>query len=182
MLELKTLLNIPKSGIAVFINEETRRVFIFHSTYLIEATIRHLKSIDRRTCSEVMYEDRNKLTFEVVESISNPLALPVRIRYWRDLYLSKGYTLYRPINGVKYTLKIEYDQNSNILVTAVNKRSTGYIIGVFRNLGLAHQWVKNTFKNTEYIIPEYANNALTKSYLETYDIPRFGMSQHRSNV
>lgn len=174
MVEVKSLLNIPRSGIAVFVNEKNRKVFLFHSTYLIEAAVRHLKTINNRMCCDAVYEDRNDLLLKVLEVVENPIALPVRIRYWRDKFVSEGYALYRPVNGVKYTLKIEYDRYANVLVTAVNKRSTGYVIGVFRNLGLAHQWVKNTFKNTEYIIPEYANNALTKSYLEKYNIPRFG--------
>jgi hypothetical protein len=175
MIELKSLISLPDSGVAAFVNHDDRKVFLFHSTCLVEAVARYVKGIKQGLVSSVeLQKDRNKLTFELLESQDNPLALPVRIRYWRDLYVDKGYTLYRPVNGVRYRLEIEYDRNANVLVTAVNTRHTAYVIGVFRNLGLAHQWVNNTFKDRSYIIPQYANNALTKTYLEKYDTPRLG--------
>lgn len=175
MLELKSLISLPNSGIAAFVNHDDRRIFLFHSTCLVEAIARHVKSINTGMVDSVeLQQDRNKLTFELLEAQGNTLALPVRIRYWRDLYLDKGYRLYRPVNGVKYRLRVEYDRHANVLVTAVNTRHTEYVIGVFRNLGLAHQWIDNTFKDRNYIIPQYANNSLTKSYLDKYDVLRFG--------
>jgi hypothetical protein len=174
MLDLKCLITLPNSGVAAFVNHDDRRVFLFHSTSLIEAVARHVKGINSGMGIVELQRDRNKLTFELLEAQDNTLALPVRIRYWRDLYVDKGYRLYRPIKGVRYRLQIDYDRNANVLVTAINTRHTAYIIGVFRNLGLAHQWVNNTFKDRSYIIPQYANNALTKTYLERYDTPRLG--------
>ena len=175
MIELKSLISLPNSGVAAFVNHDDRKVFLFHSTCLVEAIARHIKAINTGMIDSVeLQKDRNKLTFELLEEQGNTLALPVRIRYWRDLYLGKGYGLYRPKNGVRYTLRVDYEHNANVLVTAVNTRHTAYIIGVFRNLGLAHQWVDNTFKDKSYIIPQYANNSLTKSYLDKYDVPRFG--------
>jgi hypothetical protein len=175
MIELKSLISLPDSGVAAFVNHDDRKVFLFHSTCLVEAVARYVKGMKQGLSGSVqLQKDRNKLTFELLEAQDNPLALPVRIRYWRDLYVAKGYALYRPVNGVRYRLEIEYDRNANVLVTAVNTRNTPYVIGVFRNLGLAHQWVNNTFKDRSYIIPQYANNALTKTYLEKYDIPRLG--------
>lgn len=175
MFELKSFISLPDSGVAAFVNHDDRKVFLFHSTSLIEAMARHVKSIKTGLIGSVeLQKDRNKLTFELLEPQDNPLALPVRIRYWKDLYVAKGYDLYRPVNGVRYRLEIEYDRNANVLVTAVNTRHTAYVIGVFRNLGLAHQWINNTFKDRSYIIPQYANNALTKAYLDKYDIPRLG--------
>jgi len=175
MIDLQTLIKLPESGVAAFVNHSDRLVYLFHSTCLVEAVARHVKSIVQGLHSSVRLGiDRNKLTFELLESESNSFALPVRIRYWRDLYLAKGYGLYKPINAAKYRLRIDYDHKANVLVTAINSRHSEYVIGVFRNLGLAHQWVNNTFKDREYIVPQYANNALTKSYLDNNELPRFG--------
>lgn len=174
-LPLKPLLDLSISGIAAFINHDDRKVYLFHSTSIIESLSHNVRSIDTNThCCLDLSKDRNKLQLIVCERTPSKLFhMLVRIRYWRDLYVSQGYALYRPINGVKFKIRVEYDVRSNVIVKAVNTRNRGYIIGVFRNLGLAHQWVNNTFKDRNYIIPQYSTNSLTKSYLKRYRIQRF---------
>jgi hypothetical protein len=163
-LDLNTLISLPESGVAAFVNHLDRKVLLFHSSFLTDAIARYVRLIRLNEMNSVdIYEDRNKLTFELLETTDNPVALPVRLRYWRDQFVAKGYGLYKPVTGIKYRLRIDYDgESSKVLVTAINARFTPYIIGVFRNLGLAHQWVGNTFKDRNYIVPQYAANKLTE--------------------
>ncbi len=175
-LDLNSLITLPESGVAAFVNEADRRVFLFHSSFLLEAVCRHVKAIRFDTIGSVdLHNDRNKLSFTLLEEVSNPIALPVRLRYWRDQFVAKGYELYKPINGVKYRLRVDYTLESQVVVTAVSSRRVDkYIIGVFRNLGLAHQWINNTFKDRNYIVPEYAANALTEAWLNTHKHKKLG--------
>lgn len=173
--DVKTLLSLPKMAVIGLINDQDRVVFITHSSCVVESLgklIRQLK--DKTHTSMNMIIDRDKLRFVVLEGVQNTDALSVRTRYWIDQYVAKGYGLYSKINAVKYRLRVEYDDLGHVLVKAVNTRNKGYVIGVFRNLGLANQWINNTYKSKEYIIPQYAKNELTKSYLDRYDVPRLG--------
>ena len=169
------LLSLPKTGVIALINEQDRMIHISHSTCVVESLGKLLRQLQDGTHNSVkMIADRDKLRFIMLEVVQNPDALGVRTRYWCDSYSNKGYGLYTKVNVVKYKLRVEYDELGKVIVKAVNTGNKGYVIGVFRNLGLANQWINNTFKDKEYIIPQYANNELTKAYLEKYDIQRLG--------
>jgi hypothetical protein len=176
-IDVKTLLSLPKMAVIGLINDQDRVVLITHSSCVVESLGKLIRQLKEKTHTSMnMIIDREKLRFVVLEEVQERNALSVRTRYWVDQYVAKGYGLYGKINAVKYRLRVEYDELGNVLVKAVNTRNRGYVIGVFRNLGLANQWITNTYKEKEYIIPQYATNTLTKSYLERYDIPRLGDS------
>jgi len=173
--ELHTLLALPQRAVIALINDQDKLVYITHSSCVVDSLGKLVRQLQNKThnCLNLII-DREKLRFEVLEGVQNPDALGVRTRYWVDQYVAKGYAPYSKINAVKYRLRVEYDDYSRVIVKAVNTRNKAYVIGVFRNLGLANQWIQNTYKEKEYIIPQYAKNELTKSYLEKYDIPRLG--------
>lgn len=173
--DLKLLLKLPQRAVIALINDQDRCVYVTHSSCVVESLGKLIRQLQDKThnCLNLII-DRDKLRFEVLEVVQNPDALGVRTRYWVDQYVAKGYGLYSKPNAVKYRLRVEYDDYARVIVKAVNTRNKGYVIGVFRNLGLANQWIENTFKDKEYIIPQYANNELTKSYLEQYEIQRLG--------
>ena len=174
-LNVKQLLSLPKMGVVALINEQDRLIYVTHSSCIIQTIGRLLRQLKDNTHSCLnLIIDRDKLKFVVLEEIKNSNALSVRTRYWLDSYLARGYAAYSKINAVKYHLRIEYDVLNNVLVKAVNTRNRSFVIGVFRNLGLANQWINNTYKDKEYIIPQYANNTLTKTYLDKYDVQRLG--------
>jgi hypothetical protein len=108
------------------------------------------------------------LELVVLEKRNNDFnAHQVRLRFHRDTFVKDGYTLYRPIRGVKYRIVYNYDFDFKVTVTAVTQRGRGYTIGVFRCQKEAEGWVKNTFSESdEYLIPQYANNALTKLVIQ----------------
>lgn len=174
-LDVKQLLNLPQRAVIALINDQDRIVYITHSSCVVESLGKLIRQLQDKThnCLNLII-DREKLRFEVLEVVQNIDALGVRTRYWIDQHVVKGYALYSKPNAVKYRLRVEYDDYARVIVKAVNTRNKGYVIGVFRNLGLANQWIENTYKDKEYIIPQYAKNELTKSYLEKYDIPRLG--------
>lgn len=173
--DVKQLLSLPKMGVIALLNDQDRCIYVTHSSCIVESLGKLLRQLQDKThnCANLII-DREKLRFVVLEVIQNPDALSVRTRYWADEYVAKGYGLYSKINAVKYRLRVEYDELGNVVVKAVNTRNRGYVIGVFRNLGLANQWINNTYKSKEYIIPQYATNELTKAYFDKYDIPRLG--------
>jgi len=173
--DVKQLLSLPKMGVIALLNDQDRCIYVTHSSCIVESLGKLLRQLQDKThnCANLII-DREKLRLVVLEVIQNPDALGVRTRYWADEYVAKGYGLYSKINAVKYRLRVEYDELGNVMVKAVNTRNRGYVIGVFRNLGLANQWINNTYKSKEYIIPQYATNELTKAYFDKYDIPRLG--------
>jgi hypothetical protein len=174
-LDVKQLLQLPKMAVIALINDQDKVVHITHSSCVVESLGKLIRQLKDKTHNNLnLIIDREKLRFVVLEEIQNIDALGVKTRYWVDQYVAKGYGLYGKINAVKYRLRVEYDDYARVIVKAVNTRNKGYVIGVFRNLGLANQWIENTFKDKEYIIPQYANNELTKSYLKQYEIQRLG--------
>lgn len=174
-IDVKQLLNLPQRAVIALINDQDKVVYITHSSCVVESLGKLIRQLQDKThnCISLII-DREKLRFEVLEVVQNIDALGVRTRYWIDQYVAKGFGLYSKPNAVKYRLRVEYDDYARVIVKAVNTRNKGYVIGVFRNLGLANQWIENTYKDKDYIIPQYATNELTKSYLEQYDIPRLG--------
>lgn len=174
-LDVKQLLQLPKMAVIALINDHDKVIHITHSSCVIESLGKLIRQLKDKTHSSMnLIIDRDKLRFIVLEDVQNIDALRVRTRYWIDQYVAKGYGLYSKINTVKYRLRVEYDEDGYVIVKAVNTRNKGYVIGVFRNLGLANQWINNTYKDKEYIIPQYATNELTKTYFDKYEIPRLG--------
>ena len=160
---VKDILTLSKSGIAAILNEQDRKVLLFQSSSIPEALIRQLKLME---ISGELPEDRNILTFKVCEEITDPLAFGVRLRYWADHYVSNGYSLYKPVKGTRYRIRYEFDLEANVVaVKAINSRNRGIVIGAFSNLEEATVWVANTFKSEDYIVPQYATNALTQQYI-----------------
>lgn len=174
-LDLSQLLKLPKMGVIALLNDQDKAIYITHSSCIVESLGKLLRQLQDKTHNCVnLIIDRDKLRLVVLEEIQDKRALSVRARYWIDQYVAKGYGLYGRINAVKYRLRVEYDELGHVLVKAVNTRNKSYVIGVFRNLGLANQWINNTYKEKEYIIPQYATNELTKAYFNNYEIPRLG--------
>lgn len=174
-IDLLKLLQLPKTAVIALINDQDKCVYVTHSSCVVESLGKLIRQLQDKTHNCIrLVSDREKLRFEILEVVQNIDALGVRTRYWIDQYVAKGYTPYNKPNVVKYRLRVEYDDYARVIVKAVNTGNKGYVIGVFRNLGLANQWIENTFKDKEYIIPQYAKNELTKAYLEKYEIQRLG--------
>lgn len=165
---LQALLTVPQSGIAAFVNPIDKRVLLIQSVNLVHAIAKVASEIQMGMSPLSL--DRNKLTLVICEECGNDFnSQLVKIRKYRDIYISNGYSLYRPINGVKYRLRVYPDSDGTAIVIAVNKRNRGRTIGAFRDAQQAANWIESTFPDPEYIIPQYADNTLTKLYLEKFD-------------
>ena len=68
-MEIKTLLDLPDSGIAGFFNETDRKVYLVYSEALMDALIRNVRQLKdgSHTCKNLVC-DKGKLEFRVIET------------------------------------------------------------------------------------------------------------------
>lgn len=144
-MEIKTLLDLPDSGIAGFFNEDDRRVYLLYSEALLDALVRNVRQLKEgsHTCKKLI-EDRNKLEFRVIET--NCLNLKHDYMKWSEEYKRMGYELYRNFTPISLYAKMAYSKNlKSIEVRLYNKRYEWFVVGVFSSAKEATEWMNQTY-------------------------------------
>ena len=102
----KELVELPEQAIWCLKNSKTKKVWISHSTNLVESlsrTICQLKD-GSHSCKDLV-ADLDSLRFEVLEVVSDGSQLKLRTKFWIDQYRINRWSNYRNYSGIVYTVK-----------------------------------------------------------------------------
>lgn len=148
-MDIKTLLDLPESGIAAFVNDLDKKVYLFYSESLMEALMRNLKDmkLNRHSC-KALVKDMNILKFKVIETIPSCKASDLKLSYmnWTEEYKRMGYSMYRNYTPIKLYARAAYSKDlKHIEVRIYNKRYEWFVVGVFDTAKEADEWMTQTY-------------------------------------
>ena len=147
-MRIDTLLDLPDSAIAGFVNEPDRKVYLLYSTSLMDALVRNVRQLKdgSHSCKELVV-DRDKLEFKVIETISSD-DVDLRLPYlnWTEELQRRGYSMYRNYTPIRLYAKMAYSKNlKQIEVRIYNKRYEWFVVGVFNTAKEADEWMRQTY-------------------------------------
>ena len=173
-IEIQTLLKLPNKGIAAFLNERDRKVYIIHSDNLIDALLKNLMMIKQGTHScTPLIEDQDVLEFIFLESVEDRQLQKMRFIDWVDHYKKLDYSLYRNYLPVTYKAKLGYSNNLKFIeVRLYNRRYEWFVVGVFSTMKDAGSWMNENYPNEIVNRIVYADNVLTKDHLSNIEMKK----------
>lgn len=169
---LTQLSNLIQSGIYCFKNESDKKIYLGHSSNILNAIQKHLTQIKYGVHHlRDLQSDIDKCQFSIIETIEDTTVRLTRLAYYCDQYRSEGYTLFNKYKGLKYTVRsgiefinIETNLPKHYLsVSLINRNHDKIIVGLFNNDTELNEFIW-MYYNEEYPIPVYCNNKLTKLY------------------
>lgn len=146
-MRIDTLLDLPDSGIAGFFNEEDRKVYLIHSTSLMDALVRNVRMLrdESHSCKNLV-ADKNKLEFRIIETYTGEEDLRLRYMNWVEDLKRQGYSMYRNYTPIHLYAKTAYSKNlKQIEVRIYNKRYEWFVVGVFNTAKEADEWMTQTY-------------------------------------
>lgn len=173
-IEIQPLIGLPNKGLAAFVNERDRKVYIIHSDNLIDALLKNLMMIKQRTHSCMsLIEDQSVLEFKFLESVEDRQLQKMRFIDWVDEYKKLGYAMYRNYLPVRYNAKLAYSKNlKSIEVRLYNKRYEWFVVGVFSTMKDAESWMSENYPNEIVNRIVYADNVLTREHLSNIEMKK----------
>lgn len=162
-----TLVDIPLQAVYAFVNEIDRKVYVCASQdtiMSISQNVSALKQFVHRIGS--MQDDAGKMWIRILETVEDSTELMLRENYWKDQFLSEGYTLYNNRNRVQYRIREELDiETGRIIVKLVSRRNKQIVVGVFNTKREVDCFVSKNYSKGIYNIT-YAKNLATNWFLK----------------
>jgi hypothetical protein len=168
------LINYPEMCIYALINQKEQKIYLGYTTNLPGALARIIK--DLKYSNNKLKNDLDKLTFGIIETITDRKNLRLRYKFHQNEYSNDGWMLYRKDNKLpNYKLRIDVlgedglhtTDHTKVFVKLRTRGGSEVIIGVFSDFNDASEWAYNTYtdkSNISNIV--YANNELTQEYLK----------------
>lgn len=173
---VKELLKLPNVGCIYALYNQKRKktqLFLANSNALlsIPRTISNLRNNDHK--SKELCSDINDLELIVLETHEDTSYLRLRMQYWYDYVEDLGLETYTKRIYLQYKSRInvdfDYTGEKRVLVELVNKRNESFVVGVFDKMYEAKEFQEAYFGRSKYVYPIYANNVLTREYIQTRD-------------
>lgn len=156
-MRLDELLSLPKSGVVILKKGGT--ILVSYTTSM-GAELQELYG---------MFRGQSDITIEIVSAGADLETLKLHTEYYRKFYHSR--LCYRPLTA--YSRKaIEYKVRSipspdfkYINVELVTARGDSKIVGKFKNIKDAKEFMETCYSNNPFCLPVYALNSDTKEFL-----------------
>lgn len=159
---VKTLFNFSNTkGILALENVKDKRVLLVRTSDVLVSLARIIKSIkSRNKYYRAMLKDYRKLDIKLLDSDNSRMTF----EYWNTHYKTEGYTFYRSYKAVQYSIKIEVDNEYDVLVKLRSKSNYEVILGVFDTIKDAESFVAYVYPTNEVTAIAYALNEKSKNY------------------
>lgn len=179
---LEELIAIPQFGVAAFIDEPNKSVYLYFSNSLYTLFSTHIARLKlgihdckplQDAFDDVRFEIRVLTAFE-----SDPGSIALRTEYVRQqqLFLSAGYkdlrAGYKPI-GYKLKTRVLSDYRNNyintplVYITGRSPCQEEIVLGIFNSIPESTEWVNSIYGDkTNDVLPEFCDNELTQGYLK----------------
>lgn len=168
------LLNLPIAGLFALIDENNKRVYLVHSSNIRGALNRIIDDLHYKiNLPQELIENRFNLKLEVLEEQFDRRTRLGRYSYYVDKYRNNGYTILREdYIPLQYKLDIQIRDyhdlvgrnNKRVFVELVSKGRQRIVVGIFRTMKEANKFIKETYGDSKYLTPVYANNRATREY------------------
>jgi hypothetical protein len=156
---MHSLSNLIQPGIFGIVNN--RNIYIGYSRNLLKAIAEQLDCIKSGT--SYLTADIDSCEVIIIETCTEHLK--EKQAYWVDKYISDNYKVVNTSRLLRYRPRIRVDKEFRVLVELVSKSNKSRVVGVFKKVSQATEFVELLRKNNP-IIPLYADNAETREYLK----------------
>lgn len=154
---LSTFQTLPNSCVYALISDSTMTCLVSHSNNL-QSSIGSLL-----TSNKVQGNDVRLVILDVLDDKEYKLLLCEK---YKTQYCKFGYEVINKRNYIKYSVSIQYSKKLDAaIVVLYNKRRDKKIVGVFKNINAAREFVDQYYKQ-DVILPVYATNKATKEMEE----------------
>lgn len=159
-------LNIP--GVFALINPVDKKIYIGVGVSMLKAVIRLLDDLTTNKAYSEIGADLRHLQFTVLENCDRSLTrhgLGIKLAWWVQKYEQEGYGLYSSNKGSRLRVNTFLDASGHVNVEIVSGGNKRVIVGVFKRVKEADQFVEENYKgNVKKIV--YADNWLTNKLLK----------------
>lgn len=166
---LTDLYTLSVPGVYAVINESNKRIYI---AYAANVGIAIATLIAKASNYELPIDDLCKdIKLGIVsikllrECKGDTETLRGYAQMYVDNYKQLGYSMYRDITFIRYSVRTSITNDYKIIVELVKTRNSKVLVGVFNNMIEANSFITEHYQGTIYF-PIYCNNSLTKLYLE----------------
>ena len=157
---LSTLTSIPNNAIIAFINDFSKKVYILQGSKVRTLLMQNLTQIEDGEHNHLDSLDNYRL--EVIETCYDRTHRLLHTEYWYNQYEKIGYEVMARRCLLKYRYRIVLNKQGLVVVSAVSRRNDQIIVGVFRKLKEAEEFV--LYADGQLV---YANTELTRQCLCT---------------
>lgn len=162
----KKLLAVPPHGMWALISNSAKKIYISYNSDMLLAIAQHIKLLNRREHPiKAMLKNKKSLKLIILDTAKlDEHTAKLHLNYWIDKYKKMGYKSYR---NPLLTYKVTYDvMGDKLVVQLVTSRSRKIVVGVFRDLFKAYEFIETYYEGKDVIFPVYANNKLTREYMK----------------
>lgn len=149
---LSSIKNLPQNAVFGVISDSRREFYISHTSNLRTRIGLIIDDIE-------MYEDSRLVVF--VDGIEDRRYKQMFAQYYVDKFVADGY---RDISGkrcdyINYKVRVQYSELLNeVFVLLVNKRNDKLVVGRFKTVEEANEYVRVYYPVGELVQPIYSTN------------------------
>ena len=166
------LVELPDACIFVLYNQDKGKAHLAlckNGLLRIPRLINELRKNEHKI--KELCEDLGELQLKVLETHEDYETLRLHMNFWYNYIEDLGLETYskrRTYIKYKSRINIGYDYNGDrrVFVELVNRRNESFVVGVFEKMFEGRDFKKQYFDSKDYVYPVYANNELTKNYVE----------------
>lgn len=141
---IKNLKEICVPGVYCFVNENDKKVFISHSTNILNSVSKILLEISNGIYTKKdIIKDVEKLEFKVLEKEEFRIARLVKLEKYIIEFKVAGYELYNRSNfSPKYKIDYYITKDFEVWVCLVNSRYKKFMVKQFSNVDAAKNFIQ----------------------------------------
>lgn len=159
---LRQVNSLPLDAVFGLISESSKECYISHTVNL-KARIGQILADNE----DILKDDTKLVVF--CTGFSDSEYKRIYCQYYLDKYIANGYTSISPTdNYINYKVRIQYSEAlKEVFVLLVNKRKDKKIVGVFKQMDEAQEFVSRYYADGSVIQPIYAVNDETRLWTGT---------------
>ncbi len=158
ILTLRAIQDLPEDAVFALISDSSKECYISHTTNLKSRIGLIL------TDSDILRDDTKLIILKT--GLNDNKYKRIYCQYYLDKHLALGYkNIGESHSYINYKVKVQFsDLLSEALVVLINKRKDKEVVGVFKTIIEAEEFV-SMYYSGDMILPVYANNRRTREWL-----------------
>lgn len=160
------LADLNRPGLYALTNVLDKKVYIGYGKSMLKSVTRLLDDLKTNKNLSKLAGDSNSLVFSVIETCldQNSMAyLRLRMGVHRSQYKDNGYSFYNSDKGLRLRVNSYLDLDGYIYVEVVSQSNKRIVVGVFKRVADADNFIKRHYQGTIGTIV-YSDNRLTERY------------------
>ncbi len=165
-LSLETVRKLSQGSVFALQSRYKDRVQVYGSMNTLVHLGRVIQEIETSGEYKILLDEIQDIDIVILETNIDVSNLRLRIGYWVDKYKAKGWTFYKDIAPLRYTLETLLEHKQGRLCYCLYLRNQGNdrkLIGIFDKKSELTKWKKDTYKGERVSAIVYHESVLDRS-------------------